>query len=95
MPAIATECLFFFNILFHYKLPPQQVKVPMGHPQVEHNINHLSMLPSIAQQIRCLVIVWTCGANYSTLIFQFLQFELKLKLKLNLQYQDIILFLPC
>jgi hypothetical protein len=54
MPAIATE--MFFIILLTFFLP-QHVLVRTGHPQLERNINYLSMVLSMPQRIRCFVIV--------------------------------------
>jgi hypothetical protein len=53
MRAVATEMF----LLFYYNLSPQHVSAPTGHLQVEHNINHLSMVLSIPQRILCFVIV--------------------------------------
>jgi hypothetical protein len=52
MPAIATEIIFFL-----LQSLPQYVSAPTGHCQVEQNINHLSMVLSMPQWIRCFVIV--------------------------------------
>jgi hypothetical protein len=55
----------------YYNLSPQHASALTGHLHVEQNISHLSMVISIQQRIRCFVIVYTCGANYSILILQF------------------------
>jgi hypothetical protein len=52
MPAIATEMFFIL-----YNLLPQHVSASTGHPQVQHNINHLSMMLSMPQQMRCFVTI--------------------------------------
>jgi hypothetical protein len=52
IPAVATEMF----LLLYYNLSPQHVSAYTGHLQVEHNINHLTMVLSI-QQVHCFVIV--------------------------------------
>jgi hypothetical protein len=52
MSAIATEM-----ILFDYNLLSQHISAPTGYPQAGHDINHLSMVLSMPQRIRCFVTV--------------------------------------